>query len=294
MKYLNRIFNRVKLLLGKKTADKILRGIKKKIAAEKLSPFLAVILVGGDSASKIYVSLKKKAAEKIGIGFKIFKFMETVSEKQIIEKIEAFNRDSSVSGIIVQLPLPKNLDAQKIINAISPRKDVDGFTPKNIELFLRGKERFFPVFPEAIFKLIESSGQKLNDKKALIIANSKLFGEMMKKTLERKKIFAEYILASALISTLSREERGTAEKIKKADILISAIGARGIIKGEMLKKGSIVIDGGIVKVGKKVFGDADFESAKKTVGFLTPVPGGVGPVTIACLLQNVYLAAKNK
>lgn len=257
----------MKLLKGKIVADKILRDLKIRIAKKKKKPGLAVILVGDNKASKLYVALKEKAANAVGINFHLIQFNKSESEKTILKEIKELDVDPMTHGIIVQLPLPKKFNTQKIIDAIGPKKDADGFSGKN------------PVFPQAILKLIESSGQKLKNKKAIVIANSKIFGEMMSETLKSKKINAEYILA--------KKPKSNLEKIKEADIVITAVGKSKLIRGVMLKKGAIVIDGGITKRGKKVLGDVDFESVSKVAGWLSPVPGGVGPVTIACLLQNV-------
>lgn len=287
----------MKLLEGQKIAEKILAKVagnlkkgQRKPACNALPvcnecnsgrrstagrPFLAVILIGNDEASKIYTRLKGKAARKIGMGFGLFKFSETASEKEIIERIDELNKDKGVSGIIVQLPLPKKFNTQKIINSISPQKDVDGFK-KNSNLQ--------PVFPKAIIAIIDSSKKDIKNKKAIVLANSKIFGEIMSGFLKNRKVKAGYVLR--------KDFQKNIDKLKNADILVSALGKKGIIKGEMLKKGAIVIDGGITKEGRKVFGDVDFESARKKASFLTPVPGGVGPVTIACLLENVYLASK--
>jgi methylenetetrahydrofolate dehydrogenase (NADP+)/methenyltetrahydrofolate cyclohydrolase len=268
----------MKLLNGKKTADAILKNIAREIKAKKTKPGLAVLLIGKDRASEIYVRIKKKRAEEIGMDFSLFRFNRNNSDKEVVKKIKNLNDDKKINGIIVQLPLPKKFNTQKIINSINPEKDVDGFLNKCEELM--------PVFPQAIIKLIESSKKKLGGRKAIVISNSKLFGEMMLEALRRKKIKSEYVLRKEISKNIA--------KIKKADILVSAVGVRGIIKNEMMKEGMIVIDGGIIKIGKKVFGDVDFESTKKLRGFITPVPGGVGPVTVACLLENVYLASKIK
>lgn len=261
-----------------------MQDLKKKIAKEKTKPGLGVVLVGDDKASKLYVSLKKKAAKEIGMKFKLVKLPEETGEKEILEKIEKLNADKNIHGIIVQLPLPKNINKSKIINAIDPKKDVDGFHRENIKLFLAGKERFVPVFPGAIMKLIEESGKDLIGAQALVAANSKEFGEMMKVFLERKGVLAEYVLRKDLKKNL--------EKIKKADIVVSACGIPGLVTGAMLKNGAVVVDGGISKIGKKTLGDIDFKSTKKLAGFLSPVPGGVGPVTVALLLKNTFEAMK--
>lgn len=270
----------MELLKGKKIADKILGDLKKKISTQKNKPSLAVILVGNDKASQLYVKLKKKAAEKVGIKFQSFRFSEKAKEEKIIQKIQELNVDKKISGMIVQLPLPKNLNTQKTINAIDSRKDVDGFSAKN-------NSKLHPVFPQAITEMLSASFLKVpfrKGMKAVVIANSEKFGEVMVNTLGRKKILGMYILASQLKKNI--------KKVQKADIIISAVGQPGLITEKMIKRGIIIVDGGITKEGQKVLGDVDFASVKNKAAFLTPVPGGVGPVTIACLLRNTYLASK--
>ena len=277
-----------KLLQGKKISEKILDSLRNKIKKEKIKPALAVILVGDNKASQVYVSLKEKAAEKVGIGFVSFRFKSDSAEKDILKKIKEINSDKKISGLIVQLPLPKKFATQKIIDAIDPRKDVDGFHPENLKLFLKGESDIFPVFPKAIMRILESietrHASSVRNKKSVVIANSKIFGETMLAALRKKGIKAEYILTGKIKNNLA--------KIKQTDILITALGQPGLITGEMVKKGVIVVDGGITKKGKKVLGDVDFVSSENKASYITPVPGGVGPVTIACLLENVYLAAK--
>ncbi len=267
----------MKLLEGKKISEKILTGLKKKINAKKIKPELAVILAGEDKASETYVNLKEKAAKKIGMVFHKFKFKKDASEKEIILKIKKLNENKKINGIIVQLPLPSGFHTQKIINLISPQKDADGFLNQNNSGALQ------PVFPKAIIKMLESSKINLKDKKAVIIANSKIFGETMRKVLESKKIKSEYIL--------SRELKQKKSKIQKADIIISAVGKINLIKSDMVKEGVMIVDGGISKKNDKTLGDVDFKKVAPKTSFISPVPGGVGPVTIACLLENVYLAS---
>lgn len=262
----------MKLLAGKDLADEILSFVKEKIEAENLHPSLAVILVGSDPASEIYVNLKGQAAEKIGIEFQLIRFAAHASEDEILTKIIELNANEETSGIIVQLPLPEKLNTQKIIDAIASKKDVDGFSSAELE----------PVFPQAILKLLKSSCENLADRKAVVVANSAKFGEVMVAVLAKKNIAGKYILSQDLQN----------DSLKKADIVITACGVPGKITGEMIKTGAIVIDGGITKQENKTLGDVDFESVSQVASFLTPVPGGVGPVTIACLLENVYLAAK--
>ncbi len=262
------------IISGKEIADKILNKLKSEIEISERKPKLAVLLVGNDSASEIYVELKKNAAERVGIDFELIRFNEANSEEEIMQKIQELNQDGKVNGIIVQLPLPEKLETQKIINAIDPKKDVDGFHPGNLILPA--------VFPQAMLELLKSTNEYVG-KKAVVVANSETFGEKMCEVLRKENIESEYVLGKNL----------SAEKLNQADILISAVGKAGIIKYEMVKDGAIIIDGGITKVGEKVFGDVDFGQVKDKTSFITPVPGGVGPMTIACLLRNVYLAGKD-
>jgi methylenetetrahydrofolate dehydrogenase (NADP+)/methenyltetrahydrofolate cyclohydrolase len=264
----------MKLLKGKIVAEKILGELRKKIAKRRIKPGLAVVLVGENKASDIYVSLKQRAAGRVDMDFWVLKFSARSAEKDILQAIKELNQDENINGIIVQLPLPKKFNTQKIISAIDSKKDADGFSGMN------------PVFPMAIWKLLESSGKELKNKKAVVIANSEIFGEMMVKVLKNKKIKAEYIL--------SKNIKGQIPNIKSADIIVTAIGKPKFLKGTMLKKGAIVIDGGISKQEKRVLGDVDFGSISKVAGALSPVPGGVGPVTIACLLENVVRLSKKR
>lgn len=265
----------MKLLEGKIIADKILRDIKEKIKLQRLKPGLAVVLIGQNEASEIYVALKKKAAENVGINFFLHRFSQEAEENKIMGKIKELNNDEKVSGIIVQLPLPKNFNTQKIMDAIAPEKDADGFS---------NQSKVPPVFPNAIMQLIRSSEQNLSGKSVVVVDNSKEFGETMIGMLEKKKIKSQYFLASKLKNNLSL--------IKNADIVITAVGKPKLISGNMIKKGAIVIDGGISKIDGKVVGDVDFESVKNVARYISPVPGGVGPVTIACLLENVNQLSK--
>jgi methylenetetrahydrofolate dehydrogenase (NADP+)/methenyltetrahydrofolate cyclohydrolase len=274
----------MELLYGKNVAKEITDQLKVDIFSRDKKPGLAVILIGENAASEIYVALKEKKAREIGMHFFCFNFPQTVSQDEIIEKIISLNNDESICGIIVQLPLPESFDTKKIITSIAIEKDVDGFHPENAQLFLNSRETIVPVFPQAIMCLIESSKEILENKKAVVLANSIEFGEIMTTMLNRKMIASKYILASDFTTNL--------KAIKDADIVVTAMGSPELLKGSMLKDGAIIIDGGIEKIGARVVGDVDFSSTKALNGYITPVPGGVGPVTIACLLKNVFLAFK--
>lgn len=271
----------MQILDGKKEAEKILSDLKKRIAKEKLSPKLAVILVGRNRASELYVKLKTKAAEKIGGKLVLYKFGKSVAEGKIIRQIKDLNNDSSIHGIIVQLPLPKKFRTDRIIGAVSPQKDVDGF---------QRNSRFSPVLPLAIFLALKKGVKTFKNKKAVALVNSDVFGRTLQKFLKKNKITVSYILKSE-VSRQKFEER-----TKSADILISVCGIPYFIKSEMIKKGAVLIDVGISYAGRsrKVLGDIDRESVKDKASFLTPVPGGIGPLTVASLLKNLFYAVKNK
>jgi methylenetetrahydrofolate dehydrogenase (NADP+)/methenyltetrahydrofolate cyclohydrolase len=277
----------MQLLEGKLVAEGILGQLKENMQASGIRPCLVVILVGNDPASHLYVSLKERAAARVGIEFRKILFPEDVSPDQLLEEIRKLNADTSVHGILVQLPLPAGLRKQVVINVIDPSKDVDGFHPESIRRFLEGKEvTLTPVFPRAVLELIHSAKVPLEGKVAMVVANSVMFGEMMVAALEKAGLQAMYVLRSHL------NERSFL--LKSADIVVSACGEPKLLHTSLFKSGAIVIDGGISKVDEKVVGDVDAEGRENFEGFLSPVPGGVGPVTVACLLDNVFQAAKQR
>ena len=308
----------MRLFNGKKVADKILEELKNKIKAENLKPKLAIFLIGEDEASKIYIRLKKEAAERIGAEFELFKYDTSVSEGKIISKINELNKDNSTSGIIVQLPLPFKFDRDKIIGAICPRKDVDGFHKENRRLFAEDRQRFEPVLPRAILMAIKDAyhlvitaeagiqksvvsnkkkgldprlleDDKLKSKKAVALVNSDIFGEILKIVLEKEGIDFKYKLQKVCLIS------GVDEELKSADIVITACGCPNLVRGEMIKKGAVLIDAGIFRAENgKVVGDVNRASVENIADYLTPVPGGIGPLVIALLLKNIYLAAKNR
>jgi methylenetetrahydrofolate dehydrogenase (NADP+)/methenyltetrahydrofolate cyclohydrolase len=266
---------KTRILNGKKESEKILADLKKKIKKEKIKPSLAVISIGKNSSSEVFVRNKKKAGNKIGISVSEYKFESNVEEKVILDKIESLNKDETISGIIVQLPLPKKFNSGKIISKISPRKDVDAFCG--------GKEYFDQPLPNAIFFALGKSGKNFRGKKIVALTNSDIFGKTLKEFLGRKKINAEYFLRKSV----------NPDKLRSADVIISVCGVPGFMRSESIKEGVVLIDGGIVVAKEKtVFGDVDKSSVLGKASFLTPVPGGIGPLNVAFLLKNVYLSAK--
>jgi methylenetetrahydrofolate dehydrogenase (NADP+)/methenyltetrahydrofolate cyclohydrolase len=272
----------MKLIKGKFIAEKILRGVKKKIGGKKEKLTLAVLLVGKNKASETYVNIKKKMAKKLGVSFLLLRLKTSISGKKIIEIIRDLNAKREITGIIVQLPLPDHLDVGKIVRTVDPKKDVDGFHPRNNKLFERKKEIIWPVFARAILSLIEHANESIAGKKAVVIANSPRFGRTMNIFFRRKKVRSEFIKSS----NVNKKVR----LVKRADIIVVAAGKQGLIKKEMVKKGAIVIDGGINRKGRKVRGDVD-TGVRKVAGYLSPVPGGVGPLTVAYLFENLVKLA---
>jgi len=313
----------MRLFNGKKVAEKILKNLKQKIRKENLKPKLAVILVGEDEASKIYIRLKKEAAGRVGVGFELYRYDNSIEEEEIIAKIKELNERADITGIIIQLPLPEGLNRDKIISAIDVLKDVDGFHTENRRLFEQGKPNFEPVLPNAILTAIKEAYHQpscrtcfgislpeilkqvenkfsaskqddkkskiLQNKKAVALVNSDIFGQTLKLFLEMEEINFKYIIRNACLI------KGAEKELKQADIVISVCGCPGLITGETIKKGAIVIDGGIFRSKDgKVVGDVERASVEGVASFLTPVPGGLGPLVIALLLNNVFIASKMK
>jgi methylenetetrahydrofolate dehydrogenase (NADP+)/methenyltetrahydrofolate cyclohydrolase len=271
----------MKIINGEKIASAIRKELKEKTAKLQEKPGLAIILIGDDLGSHTYVRLKEKAGNEVGIYFEKHIFSATVQEEKIVSLIEKLNKQSNIHGIVVQFPLPKGLSKEKIITVIDTKKDVDGFHPENIKAFLAGEPCIIPGLSAGIMRLIESTGEQLDGKKALVIANSKVFSGPLGHLLEQRGV----------VASACRPDKQDCQPLSAAaDILIIAIGQPGFLKGEMIKPGAIVIDVGYNRIRGKIVGDVDFESVKKKAAWITPVPGGVGPMTVAMLLNNVLKA----
>ena len=266
---------------GKKIAEKLRVELKKKIiefkANYKSVPGLTVILIGEDPASKIYVKNKQKYAKDIGINSEVIKYPDSIDEKTVLEKISELNKDKKISGILVQLPLPKHINKKKIIDAILPEKDVDGFHPVNVGNLSSGYESKVPCTPLGCILLLREVEKDLKGKHAVIIGRSNLNGKPM----------AQLLLKENCTVTITHSKtKDLKNECKRADIIVAAVGQPKLVKGDWVKKGAIVIDVGINQTANGLEGDVDFEEVSKVVKAITPVPGGVGPMTIACLLSN--------
>ncbi|MCE5194492.1 MAG: bifunctional methylenetetrahydrofolate dehydrogenase/methenyltetrahydrofolate cyclohydrolase FolD [Nitrospiraceae bacterium] len=275
------------LIDGKKVAADIRESLKKDIADMKtkgMQPGLAVILVGENPASKKYVASKEKACEDIGIRSFTYKLADTTKQEELIKLIDNLNSDKNIHGILVQLPLPKNLDEKEVMYKISPAKDVDGFGPESLGRLVMDEPGFVACTPHGAIKMLEAYGIDPKGKKAVIIGRSVIVGKPLALLLLRKN--ATVTICHSKTATLK-------EECLSADILCVAIGKAKTVTGDMVKKGATVIDIGInVTPEGKIVGDVDFESAKERAAFITPVPGGAGPMTIAMLMYNTVLSAK--
>ena len=266
------------ILDGRAVSKKILKEVKEKVNNLDKKPHLVVILVGDDPASQIYVRNKQKAAEEVGIKSTVIKFESSVLENELLDKISELNNDKDVTGILVQLPLPKHIDKNKIVMAISPKKDVDGFTPENVGKLAIGLEPYFyPATPQGILMLLDEYDIDLAGKDAVVIGRSNIVGKPMVQLLLKR---------NATVTSCHSYTKDLEEKIKTADIVISAVGKK-IVRCKMVKKNSVIVDVGIFKdINGQLTGDVDFDFIQDSVGFITPVPGGVGPMTIASLMFN--------
>ncbi|MGQ9644776.1 MAG: bifunctional methylenetetrahydrofolate dehydrogenase/methenyltetrahydrofolate cyclohydrolase FolD, partial [Ignavibacterium sp.] len=288
----------MQLLDGKKIAADIRKELKEKIddlkSKGKSVPGLVAILVGENPASQIYVASKRKACEEIGMKTKVEKFPSTLSEKELIEVIEKYNSDREYHGILVQLPLPKHINENKIIEAISPKKDVDGFHPMSVGNLVIGKETFVSCTPAGIQELLKRYYINTRGKHVVVVGRSNIVGKPIANLLLQKNDYA-----NSIVTVCHSAASDISFYTKQADILIAAIGQPEMIKGDMVKDGVVVIDVGINRIedktsskGYRIAGDVAFQEVSAKASYITPVPGGVGPMTIAMLLSNTFKAYK--
>ena len=281
------------LKVSKEIKEEIRIDVDKIIAGHKRPPHLVAILVGQNGASMTYVNNKIKDCKEVGFKSSLIKFSSTVSEAELLETIEELNKSKEVDGFIVQLPLPKQIDQEKIIMAIDPRKDVDGFHPENFGKMALEMDTFLPATPFGILTLLERYQIDTKGKHCVIIGRSRIVGKPMSILMGRKDFPGNSTVTLTHSYTPHIEEF-----TKNADIVITALGDPNFLKGDMIKKGAVIIDVGITRVddhtekGYKLMGDVDFESCKEIASAITPVPGGVGPMTRAMLMKNTLLAYK--
>ncbi|MBM4444096.1 MAG: bifunctional 5,10-methylene-tetrahydrofolate dehydrogenase/5,10-methylene-tetrahydrofolate cyclohydrolase [Chloroflexi bacterium] len=285
------------LISGTKVAEEIREELKVKVAELKkkgITPGLVMVRVGEDPASVSYVSGKTKASEEIGIYSETIVFPEQTTEKELLHKVEQLNKDPKFHGILVQLPLPKHIDADKVLNLIEPKKDVDGFHPVNVGKLLIGEPYFMPCTPHGVQELLVRSGNSPEGKHVVVCGRSNIVGKPVLAILIQKKKGA-----NATVTMVHTGTKNMAEIVRQADIVIAAMGSPKAITADMVKDGAVVIDVGVnrisdptKKAGFRLVGDTDFDAIKEKAKAITPVPGGVGPMTITMLMQNTVRAAE--
>ena len=275
------------LINGKEIAAQVKEGVAeetKNLAEYGVTPGLAVIIVGDDPASKIYVRNKKKACEEVGFYSEEIALPEKTSQKELIAVIDGLNKRFDIDGILVQLPLPKHLNEKAVIGAISPKKDVDAFSPFNVGRVMIGDYRFLPCTPAGVMELIKSTGVEVSGKQCVVIGRSNIVGKPMAMMLLNE---------SGTVTVCHSKTENLAEITSRADILVSAVGKAKFVTADMVKEGAVVIDVGMNHDDDgKLCGDVDFDAVEPKAGWITPVPGGVGPMTIAMLMKNTLTAAK--
>jgi methylenetetrahydrofolate dehydrogenase (NADP+) / methenyltetrahydrofolate cyclohydrolase len=254
------------------------------LAKRDIKPGLAVILVGDDAASQVYVRNKVAACKAIGVHSRVYRLAADTPEQKVLEELKLLNNDSEINGILVQLPLPKHIDEDKILETISPEKDVDGFHKINVGAMVIGRARFYPCTPHGVMKLLEYYGITIEGRHAVVVGRSNIVGKPMALMLLEK---------GATVSICNSKTPDLASFTRQADIVVVAVGKSKVLSGDMIKPGAAVIDVGINRLPDgSLTGDVDFESVREVAGFLTPVPGGVGPMTITMLLENTIRSSE--
>ena len=270
-----------KIIDGKALSAKFLDDIKKRVKDAKEKPGLAIVIVGNNPASEIYVGLKEKKSKEIGFYVERYNLDENVSQDELLKIVDELNQNKKIHGFIVQLPLPKRIDENLIIDSILPHKDVDGFTPVNLGNLVNDNNLLLPATARACLELIKSTGQKIEGKNAVIVGRSNIVG---------KPTALLLLQENATVTVCHSKTKNLKEHTKNADILVVAAGKAKLIKKDMVKPGAIVIDVGINRTPTGIVGDVDYDNVKEVAGYITPVPGGVGPMTIAMLLENTLKA----
>ena len=270
---------------GKEISKQIKEELASKVKTCMIKPSLAVIQIGEDPASNAYIKGKAKAANEIGMNFRLFQYAFDTSEREIVNKIVELNNDEYIDGIIVQLPLPSGMSTKKIINAIEVSKDVDGLTDKSIARFYNNRKCFVPCTPQAVIELLKRKVIEVAGKHVVVVGRSNLVG---------KPLVQLFLKKDATVTVCHSKTENLKELTKLADILIVAVGKKHLITADMVKEGVIIVDVGITREDGKLYGDVDFDKVEKKASYITPVPGGVGPMTVTMLLKNVIECYNNK
>jgi methylenetetrahydrofolate dehydrogenase (NADP+)/methenyltetrahydrofolate cyclohydrolase len=272
-----------RIIDGKKIAEDIYTELKEEVKNLEDKPGLAVVLVGDDPASLVYVRNKERICKRLGLNYRLMRFPQSADKNEILSTIESLNSDKEINGIIVQIPLPEHLDPFEVVSAIDPLKDVDGLHPDNLGRLLSGKPRIIPCTPLGVIELLKRENIDIRGKNAVIVGRSNLVG---------KPLFHLLLSLDATVTVCHSKTRDLKEETSRADILVCAVGVPKLISADMVKEGATVIDVGINRIGDRLVGDVDFENIMGIASAITPVPGGVGPMTVAMLMKNVITAYK--
>ncbi len=283
------------ILDGKLTADQLRSEIAAEVeawsAAGNRVPTLAAVLVGEDPASQVYVRNKEKACEKVGIHSCLIRRPAETTTADLLQLLSELNADVEVNGILVQLPLPPQIDSQKVLDAVSPLKDVDAFAPENVGLLVQGRPRFLPCTPHGVMQILARYGHTVAGKHVVVVGRSDIVGKPLANMLMQRDIGLGREYANATVTVCHSQSANLPSITRTADVLVAAVGRPRLITADMVKFGAVVIDVGINREGDKLVGDVDFDAIKQVAAAITPVPGGIGPLTIAMLLRNTLTAA---
>jgi len=284
------------ILDGKKIANEVRSEIKAEVdeftAETSVQPQLAAVLVGDDPASQVYVRNKERACEKVGIKSQLHRLPSETTESQLMNLVDQLNSDLAVHGILVQLPLPKQINEQVILDAIDPKKDVDAFHPTNVGLLSQGRPQFVPCTPHGCLQLLVRYGIEISGKHVVVLGRSEIVGKPIASMLVQKNFLYGTDFANSTVTICHSRTQNLSEFTQQADVLIAAIGKANFVSADMVKDGVVVIDVGINRTDDGLVGDVDFASVEKKASYITPVPGGVGPMTITMLLKNTLIAAR--
>lgn len=286
------------ILDGKETAQALraqLRGeVEQWCAGGGPQPLLAAVLVGDDPASQVYVRNKERACEQIGMASRLIRLPATTSTEQLLSLLDELNNESSVHGILVQLPLPSEIETQRVLDGVHPTKDVDAFCPENVGLLVQGRPRFLPCTPHGVVHLLARYDIELSGKHVVVVGRSDIVGKPLANMLLQRDIGFGPRFANATVTVCHSQSQNLSALTRSADVLVAAVGKPKLITADMVKMGAVVVDVGINRVSDQLVGDVDFDGLREVASFLTPVPGGVGPLTIAMLLRNTLTACQQQ
>lgn len=284
-----------RILDGKQIADQLQREMTDEVAEffqnNAFTPKLAAVLVGNDPASEVYVRNKQRACERVGIESELVRLPATVQSDDLLETIARLNRDEDTHGILVQLPLPKHIESQRILDAVSPWKDVDCFHPENVGRLMQGRPRFLPCTPHGVLQILHRGQIPVAGQHVVVVGRSDIVGKPLAMMLAQRSSYLGSDYANATVTLCHSQTPDLAHWTRSADILVAAVGQPQMIRGDMVRPGAVVIDVGINRAGKSIVGDVNYAEVSEVAGAITPVPGGVGPLTVTMLLRNTLTAA---